>query len=225
MLRGGESTAVITEKVAHAPSEAPSPRTEERGALRVINRSGVRLKVIVHGAWCVNVQSGVSNTVKVEPGVHDVRCERARATLPGRGEPITARVGPGSTVHLFARTQGRYVVLSTDLSGTKPRMTGGTGIAVGLIGLVISLAVLIGAILTHRDSLAGDGQFVANDEEALSFAVTSMGSGCAVGGFLLQIGFRAARDRPESFRSAARASLLLAGVCVAVMLGLWMPLA
>lgn len=264
MLRGGGSTAVITEKVAHAPSEAPSPRTEERGALRVTNpsgvrrkavkaardalrgggpitpasspmeergalritnRSGVRLKVIVDGVWCVNAQSGVSNTVKVEPGVHDVRCDRARATLPGRGEPITARVDPGSTVQLFALTQGRHVLLSTDLSRTKSRMAGGTGLAVGLIGLVISLVVLIGAILTHRDTLAGDGQFVANDEEALSLAVTSMGLGCAAGGFLLQIGFRAARNRPESFRSAARASLLLTGVCVAVMLGLWMPLA
>ncbi|MGA5069327.1 protein kinase domain-containing protein [Streptomyces exfoliatus] len=263
MLRGGGSTATITEKVAHAPSEAPSPRTEKRGALTVTNRSRVPrivvkaaldalrgggpntpplspmeergaltvtnqsrvpLKVIVDGVWCVNVQSGDSNTVKVEPGVHNVRCERARATLPGRGEPITARVGRNTTAQLFARTQGRRVLLGAEPSPAKPRMPLGAGLAVGLVGFGISLVVLIGAILTHRDTLSGDGQFVARDEESLSLAVTSTGLGCAAGGLLLQIGFRAARNRPESFRSAAVASLLLAGVCVAVMLGLWTPL-
>jgi hypothetical protein len=103
-------------------------------------------------------------------------------------------------------------------------MPRGAGLAVGLIGFGISLATLILGILTHRDTLAGDGQFVANDEESLPIAVTGIGLSCAVGSFLLQIGYRAAGNRAESFHSAAGASLLLAGVCAAVMLGLWIPL-
>ncbi|MFD3333181.1 serine/threonine-protein kinase [Streptomyces sp. NPDC058700] len=261
MLGGGGATETITERVAHALSEASSPRTEERGALTgtkpselrrkvakaarnalrgggpitaasstreeqgeltFTNRSRVPLKVIVDGVWCVNVQSSDSNTVKVEPGVHNVRCERTRATRPGHSEPITARVGPGSTVQLFAHTQGRHILLSTDPAHTEPRMPRGAGLAVGLIGFGISLATLILGILTHRDTLAGEGQF--RPGEYLPIAVTCLGLGSAVGSFLLQIGYRAARNRPEFFRSAAKASLLLTGVCVAVMLGLWIPL-
>ncbi|MFJ8664031.1 serine/threonine-protein kinase [Streptomyces sp. NPDC093795] len=263
ILRGGRSTATITEKVAHAASEAPSPRTEERGELTVTkpsglrrkavkaarnalrgggpitpassrreergeltvtNRSRVPLKVIVDGVWCVNVQSGDSNTVKVEAGVHNVRCERAQATLPGHSEPITARVGCGSTVQLFARTQGRHVLLSTEPSHTKPKMPRGAGLAVGLIGFGISLATLILGILTHRDTLAGDGRFVVNDGGSLPIAVTLIGSGCAAGSFLLQIGYRVAGNRAKSFDSALGTSLLLTSVCVAVTLGLWIPL-
>ncbi|MFE9138877.1 hypothetical protein [Streptomyces sp. NPDC007355] len=262
-LRGGRYTAMITEKVAHAASEAPPPRTEERGAptvtklsglrrkavqaarnalrggvpitpassrreergeLTVTNRSRVPLKVIVDGVWCVNVQSGDSNTVKVEPGVHNVRCERAQAMLPGHSEPIKARVARGSTVQLFARTQGRHVLLSTEPLHTKPGMPREAGLAIGLIGFGISLATLILGILTHRDTLAGDGQFVINDGGSLPIAVTLIGSGCAVGSFLLQVGYRVAGDRAKSFDSALGTSLLLTSACVAVTLGLWIPL-
>jgi protein kinase-like protein len=238
VLGGGGPTAVITQEVPPvspdpAPPASRSPSglkgassggeqpvaspTTATATLTVTNRSGAPFHVIVDDVGLGTVDDGGQGTFKAEPGMHNVWIRAGQY----RCEAKAIQVRRNSTVHLLAlaRVRGGHVIL-----GAKPAMSRIAGLVVGLIGLVLSLTTLIFDVLIHLDTLAGDNTFGVSNGEEVGAAVTASVLFYAVGSYMLQIGFRAARNRPESFRSAATVSLLLAGLCAALMLGLWMPL-